>query len=124
MASATNTCVTRALFTALLAAVCLAIVPAAAVAQDAGTQQYSDPLAGTGSHTSTQAKAPTPTTTTSTATASGTQSTQSSSSSSTSSSKAAGLPRTGLDVVWLALTGVLLLGGGVALRRAAEPSDA
>ncbi|MEA2374426.1 MAG: hypothetical protein QOD53_889 [Thermoleophilaceae bacterium] len=125
MASATNTFVIRALFIALLAAACLALPPAAALAQDAGSQQYSDPLAGGGSSkkTGTQSQASTSPAPTSTA-SSGSQSTQSSTSTAATSSRSDGLPRTGLDVVWLALTGVLLLGGGVAMRRAAERADA
>ena len=114
--------VTRALITWLLVAAALALVPAAALAQNAGDQQYTDPLAGTTpSHptahksTTATASASAPTTTS--------QSTQSTASSA-SSSRSSGLPRTGVDVVWLGLTGVLLLGSGVALRRIAERSGA
>lgn len=110
---------TRALITGLLVAAALALLPSAALAQNAGSQQYTDPLSGSPKHASAQ-KPATPTTAQTTTSSQAVQSTASS----TPASSSSGLPRTGVDVVWLALTGVLLLGSGVALRRIAERSGA
>ncbi|HEX8076058.1 MAG TPA: LPXTG cell wall anchor domain-containing protein [Thermoleophilaceae bacterium] len=103
----------RTLLAALLAVVALALVPASAPAQDAGSQQYNDPLAKNPSPTTNKPAAPTANTQPSAPTAA-----RSASSGSESSSPA--LPRTGVDVAWLVLAGAALLGGGLALRRIAE----
>jgi hypothetical protein len=112
---------------ALLTVLVVAALPVVALAQSAGDQQYSDPLAGNHSAKKTTAATPTtgpsatkappvslPSTTT---TPSSTSSSSSSSSTSTSTNT---LPRTGLDE-WklVALAAALLLAGvGLRLRTA------
>jgi LPXTG-motif cell wall-anchored protein len=99
----------------VLAALLLAlVVPAAALAQGAGDEQYQDPFAQptpTATPAPTQAPAapaqPVPTATP-TATAAAAQSTPS----------GRQLPYTGIDAGLLALAGAALLGAGFALRRA------
>jgi hypothetical protein len=115
---------TRAFLTSLLAAAVLAVVPAAALAQDAGGNQYTDPLAGnptTPSEPTTPTTSPSSTTpTTSTASTSG----SSSSGGGSGESSNPGIPRTGFPAGWLALAGLISIGGGLALRRIAAGTNA
>jgi hypothetical protein len=112
----------RTLLAALATAALIALVPAAALAQDAGSQQYEDPLAGdtsgggggggggnsggagggnTGSSSNGNAQADAGT---------GTE----------SAGESDGLPRTGFDAWLLLLTSGALMAGGFALRRIAD----
>ena len=113
----------RASLASLLATAALALVPAAALAQDAGGGQYTDPLAGGGGGNNTPA-APAPTTTAqapATSTAS-TSASKSSTSTKTAASADPALPRTGFPAGLLVFFGVISIGGGLALRRiAANP---
>ncbi|MEA2351279.1 MAG: hypothetical protein QOG86_2220 [Thermoleophilaceae bacterium] len=113
---------TRSFLASLLAAAVLAVVPAAALAQDAGGTQYTDPLAG---NPTTPASNPT-TPSAGPSAAAPTTSTSSSGSSSSSSDTASkpGIPRTGFPAGWLALAGVISVGGGLALRRIAASTNA
>ena len=116
----------RTLFLTLALAALVAALPAAAVAQDAGSNQYQDPLAGEpgsgsnngngnsgggggggggGGSANTQPS-------------SGTQGAASTDDGTTAAQSRDQLPATGSDAWLLALAGVTLLGGGVALRRA------
>jgi hypothetical protein len=108
---------------------CLA-VPAAALAQSAGDEQYSDPFqedqpADQGNqgdqgnqnsgdqanqNSGTQAQDPQP---------AETAPAQSSQPTDTTATGAQTLPRTGLPALWLALSGAALLGAGIGLRRTA-----
>jgi hypothetical protein len=123
---------TRALVASAFAAVALAAAPAGALAQDAGGQQYDDPLADTPTAPSTPStpSAPTSPSTGSTASAGGTgtasPSTGTTAAAPGSEAAAAAtvtpsgeIPRTGFPVGWLAFSGFLALGSGFALRRAA-----
>jgi hypothetical protein len=113
----------RVLLASLTVAAALALLPAGALAQNAGDQQYTDPLAGSNTHPNSH-KSVTPT---ASAASPGSQSTSAQGvtpSATRSRAAGSGLPRSGVDVVWLGLTGVLLLGSGVALRRVAERSSA
>lgn len=115
----------------LLLAVAL---PASALAQSAGDNQYQDPLAGPrgnsssggssggGGGGSSGSSTPAP----STGSSSGSPGSSSGTAGSTSSSGTAGatasgsaLPRTGGHPELIALAGLVLLGGGIAVRRAA-----
>ncbi|MEA2308462.1 MAG: hypothetical protein QOI65_748 [Thermoleophilaceae bacterium] len=113
---------TRSFLASLLVAAVLAVVPAAALAQDAGGTQYTDPLAG---NPTTPANPTTPSAGPSAAspTSASTSSSGSSSSSSDTASKP-GIPRTGFPAGWLALAGVISVGGGLALRRIAASTNA
>jgi hypothetical protein len=115
---------TRTLLASLLAAAALAVVPAAALAQDAGGTQYTDPLAGNPTTPSTPS---TPSTSPS-STSQGTTSASNTSSSSSSSGSAAGanpgIPRTGFPAGWLVLAGVISIAGGLALRRVTASTNA
>jgi LPXTG-motif cell wall-anchored protein len=104
----------------LALAALVAALPAAAVAQDAGSNQYQDPLAGdpdTNSAPSTPSgggngdgnAAPSSGTQADT-TADGTQAAQTRDQ----------LPATGVDAWLIALAGSMLLAGGLGLRRVAE----
>jgi hypothetical protein len=108
----------------LATAVLLALAPAAALAQDAGSQQYQDPLAGdtnpgnsssNGSGGNGNTTRPSNTGNAQAETGTGTQ---------TAAAANDGLPRTGLDAWLLLLTGGTLLGGGFALRRVADRTRA
>lgn len=116
----------RMTLASLLAATLLALAPAAAPAQDAGSQQYQDPLAGdqndgngngngsgngSGNAGSGSGAGTAPGTPTQAAQANG-QAAQD------------GLPRTGLDAWLLVIAGTALLGGGFALRRVADRTGA
>jgi LPXTG-motif cell wall-anchored protein len=104
--------VARALLISLTAAAVIALTPVAALAQDVGGQQYTDPLA---KQPSTHSQSSPPSTQPSVQPVA--KATTTSKSQPTS---APGLPRTGIDVGWLVLTGGVLLAGGLALRRVAE----
>jgi LPXTG-motif cell wall-anchored protein len=124
----------RAPFAAVLAAAALALVPAAAVAQDASCSQYCDPLANnhkppptrsTGTGDGSSGRSPTSSsgtgTSPGTASASAAQPTQSSTTAAAPSKP--GLPRTGFPVGWLMLAGALFSSGGLALRRVSGSLD-
>ena len=112
----------------LAGALFLLPIPAAAMAQSAGNEQYTDPLAGS----SPTAKKHSSSTPTSSAPSSGSQSTgttgasgstgttsnssQAGASSSADPSSSTGLPRTGFNAWGLALMGALMLIAGVLLR--------
>lgn len=125
---------TRALVASTLAAVALAVLPSGALAQDAGGNQYDDPLSGTPSSPSTPSTPSTPPSTGSTASAGGTGTSPSGAGTASPTTPTTGattpaavatapgrgeIPRTGFPVGWLAFSGFLALGGGFALRRAA-----
>ena len=111
----------RTLLVSLAAAALLALAPAAVLAQDSGSQQYQDPLAG---------DTPNPTPNTgggggSSGNRNSTAQTQAATTRSDSaSSNGSELPRTGLDALLLLLAGTALLGGGLALRRVADRAGA
>jgi hypothetical protein len=125
---------TRALIASLVAAAALAVVPAAAFAQDAGGHQYDDPLAGTPTTPSTPSTPSAPSTastgtsgtapSTSTASASTATTGATTSAAATAAAAQPGIPRTGFPVGWLGFAGFFALGGGFALRRAAGPESA
>ncbi|MEA2474635.1 MAG: hypothetical protein QOE06_2550 [Thermoleophilaceae bacterium] len=103
----------------------MALAPAAALAQDAGSNQYQDPLAGqpgTGGHHGGGGGG---TSNVRPSSASQTQAAQSGNSSQTTRAAQAGnqLPRTGVDTWLLALCGAMLLAGGLGLRRVADRPD-
>lgn len=116
----------RAIVAILAALALVAALPAAGLAQDAGSNQYQDPLAGEpgtggggggggsggGGGGGGNGNAPSP----------GTQGVQSESGSGTNAAGTPArdqLPATGSDAWLLALGGVILLGGGLGLRRVA-----
>jgi hypothetical protein len=96
---------------ALLVALALLALPALALADSAGDNQYSDPFGGS---TPTQTA---PQSTTAPAAPAPTQPTSNTSPSSSAKDPAAQLPRTGLDLRIVGGAGVLLLGSGLLLRR-------
>ena len=110
-----------------LAVVFALALPAAAMAQSAGDNQYQDPLANPHSNSSSGSSGssgsgsstPAPSTGTSSGSSSGPAGTTSSSGAAGTGAAAtsSGLPRTGGHPELLALLGVVLLGGGVGLRR-------
>jgi LPXTG-motif cell wall-anchored protein len=114
--------VLRALVATLVAAALIAALPAAGLAQDAGSNQYQDPLAGEpgsgnddGSSGGNSGNGNTP--------SPGTQGVQPGSGPGTSAAGTPArdqLPATGSDSWLLALAGVMLLGGGLGVRRLAE----
>ena len=102
----------------LLTAVSLLALPAAALAQSAGDEQYSDPFdqveqpngsQGQGTQTSEPTPPAQPTQTTQTA--------QAPAETAQDAAPAPTLPATGLPIGLLAGTGLLLLAGGTTLRR-------
>lgn len=101
-------------------------LPASALAQSAGDNQYQDPLANPNSgsqqrSTPAPRSAPAPSQGSSAGTSSGSAGTSTAPAApSTTAAPASGLPRTGSDPAPLALVGVALLGGGLALRRLAR----
>jgi LPXTG-motif cell wall-anchored protein len=115
----------------LVATAALALSPAAALAQNgAGDQQYSDPFAGQSAPSKPKASTPAQ------ATAPATAQTQAAPAPSTTPAAPAApaaaapaatspqLPRTGFDVLPLALLGVALIGAGaLLLRRRADARD-
>lgn len=102
--------VVRSLVTSLLVAGALACAPAAALAQDAGGDQYSDPITTT-PHPSMHH--------TTTATGTPSASPARTSTATTGTARAKTLPRTGFPVSLLVLIGALSIGSGMAVRRAA-----
>ena len=106
----------------MLAALMLALaLPAAALAQGAGDEQYQDPFGGQSTPTPTATPAPTQ------APAAPVQSqapaptaTPAPSAPAPSSGSRRQLPYTGADAGLLALAGAALLGAGFALRRAVD----
>ena len=113
----------RALVATLAAAALIAAVPAAGLAQDAGSNQYQDPLAGEpgtgnsgggsggGGGGGGNGNAP----------SAGTQNAQAEPGSGTAQTPSRDqLPATGSDSWLLALAGVMLLAGGFGLRRLAD----
>jgi hypothetical protein len=120
----------RALPASLLASAALLLVPGAALAQNAGTGQYKDPLAGPGGGTTHSTPSTSTPSTSSNATPGATASAAGATASDSSTATAGGeataggsqIPRTGFPVGLLMFAGALLLWGGVGLRRAAESS--
>jgi hypothetical protein len=120
----------RALVALLIAAAALAaVVPAGAIAKNAGGTQYTDPLdPGPGQHSNPppQSTPSTPSTPSSASpSGAGTSPTATASAGTTAASASvqAGtsgeIPRTGFPVGMLMFAGALCLSGGLALRRAA-----
>jgi hypothetical protein len=109
----------------LLAAVCLLALPSAALAQNAGDEQYNDPFGGSqgdndnsGGSDGTDnggTQGPVPTTPAQTDGTLGESQPEI-----TEGTSGATLPRTGLPLVLVAATGGLLLAGGTTLRRRAS----
>jgi hypothetical protein len=91
----------------------LALLPAAAAAQSAGDEQYSDPFAGQ-SPSSTPAPAPAPATGAQPAQA--TPAPAAAPAASNAPAEAAQLPRTGWDAGVPGMLGLVLMSAGVALR--------
>jgi hypothetical protein len=91
----------------------LALLPAAAAAQSAGDEQYSDPFAGQ-SPSSTPAPAPAPATGAQPAQA--TPAPAAAPAASNAPAQAAQLPRTGWDAGVPGMLGLVLMSAGVALR--------
>ena len=113
----------------LVAALCL-LVPAVAIAQSAGDEQYSDPFGGnspssssgsSGSSGSSSSPAPGGSSGQLAQNSSGDSSTSDSSEASDTQSSGSGLPRTGSDSWLLALMGALMLLGGLFLRLGLRP---
>jgi LPXTG-motif cell wall-anchored protein len=109
---------------ASVAVACALALPASAVAQSAGDNQYQDPLA---TPNSSQPKSSTPRSTSpapsqgsSAGSGSGTAGTSTAPATPSATATTSGLPRTGADPAPLALIGLALLGGGLGLRRAAR----
>jgi hypothetical protein len=102
----------------MLAAICLLTAPAAALAQSAGDEQYSDPFGETEqpSGSQDQPAAETPAADPAAPTASGGEATAS------QQSDGPSLPRTGLPAAILAGSGLLLLFGGGSMRRRTAPA--
>jgi LPXTG-motif cell wall-anchored protein len=106
----------------LALAALVAALPAAALAQDAGSNQYQDPLAGepgTGSDGNSGGGGGG---TTNPSPGSGTQNAQADPGAGGTQSAQPGdrLPATGVDAWLLALAGAMLLAGGLGLRRVAD----
>jgi hypothetical protein len=107
----------------LLAAVCLLALPSAALAQNAGDEQYNDPFGGSQNDNGgsggnggtdnggTQDPEPAP---------AAPAQTDGTPAEATQETAAPTLPRTGLPVVLVAAGGALLLAGGTTLRRRAS----
>ena len=118
----------RALLVTFAVAGLLAAVPVAASAQDAGSGQYEDPLAGEpgsggggGGGNSGGGGGGGGGGNANTAPTNGTQGVQNATSGDTSASATGNqLPATGVDAWLIALAGAMLLGGGIGLRRAAD----
>ena len=106
----------RTVLASLAATALLAIVPVTALAQSSGSQAYEDPLAGDNT-------SPTPRSNGNGSSPGNTQKSTAQNPAAQSGSAAGNeLPHTGLDAWLLLLTGTSLLGGGLALRRAADPA--
>ena len=113
----------RALLVTLALAALVAAVPSGALAQDAGSNQYQDPLAGEpgaggGGGGNSGGGGGNPNTTPS----SGTQGAQADTNTdgSEAAQSADQLPATGTDAWLFALAGSMLLAGGIRLRRVAD----
>jgi hypothetical protein len=105
---------------AALMAVFVIALPAASLADSAGDNQYQDPFANTQPKHSGTNTAPTTTTPPATSTPAPTTQTQPTSAGTSNADPASTdgqLPRTGLDLRLVGGLGVLLLGGGLLLRR-------
>jgi hypothetical protein len=99
----------------LLTAVSLLALPAAALAQSAGDEQYSDPFSQADQPNDSQGQgteSPEPTAPTQT-----TQTSQAPAETAQDPAPGPSLPATGLPIGLLAGTGLLLLAGGTTLRR-------
>jgi hypothetical protein len=104
------------LLVVLIAVLALA-APAAVLADSAGDNQYQDPFANTAPQNTTPQTAPAPAPT-SPAQPAPAQPTSSSGGPGTDPAAASGqLPRTGLDLRLVGGAGIVLLGGGLLLRR-------
>ena len=122
----------RAPLASLLAAAVVAAVPATALAQNAGGDQYTDPLShqppGSSSHNSTSGgsnqTSSGSSSSGSSSSSSGTSSTlsgaQASASTSSGTTASSGLPRTGFPVGFLSFAGAILVSLGLGLRRVAH----
>jgi hypothetical protein len=101
-----------------IASVLLALLPAAAVAQSAGDEQYADPFGD--EQGQTEQAAPTPAATQAPATgaqpAQATQAPAAAPAASNAPAQAAQLPRTGWDAGVPGALGLVLMSAGVALR--------
>ena len=93
----------------------LALLPAAAAAQSAGDEQYSDPFAGQ-SPSSTPAPTPAPATGAQPAQATPAPAAAAAPAASNAPAQAAQLPRTGWDAFVPGALGLVLMSAGVALR--------
>jgi hypothetical protein len=101
----------------MLIAVLALAAPAAVLADSAGDNQYQDPFANTAPQNTTPQTAPAPAPT-SPAQPAPAQPTSSSGGPATDPAAASGqLPRTGLDLRLVGGAGIVLLGGGLLLRR-------
>jgi LPXTG-motif cell wall-anchored protein len=103
---------------AALAAVLVLSLPAPALAQSAGDEQYRDPFAGQDEGAGNEgdaapAPAPAPTTTTAPAESTATDPEP-------VATTAGSLPRTGSAAAWVAGFGLLLIAAGAGLRRTAR----
>jgi hypothetical protein len=113
---------------ALFAALILLLLPAVALAQSAGDEQYSDPFgdkapsSGSSPSPAPTAQAPNPSPTTDSGSQLASDPPAGSSASSNSSSSSSGsLPNTGLRAWMLAVTGGLMLLAGACLRAVIRP---
>jgi LPXTG-motif cell wall-anchored protein len=105
--------------TRLLVALAVALVlavPTVALAGGAGDNQYSDPFGGSSQPTQT-APAPTQTAPSSAPAPTSTSQPDTAGAPAASTTQAGELPRTGLDLRLVAGAGVLLVAGGLLLRR-------
>lgn len=105
----------RSRLPAALAVVVALALPAAALADSAGDNQYSDPF-GNSPPTQTQTQTTTPSAPAPSQPAS-TPAAQTQPTATTASGSSDQLPRTGLDLRVLGGAGVLLVAGGVLMRR-------
>jgi LPXTG-motif cell wall-anchored protein len=113
--------VLRAFLVTLAASALLAAIPVAAAAQDAGSNQYQDPLAGEPGSGSGNSNGNSSGGGNGSAPSSGTQNVPSESSGDAGAAQSREqLPATGADAWLLALAGAMLLGGGLGLRRVAD----
>jgi LPXTG-motif cell wall-anchored protein len=112
--------VLRALLVTLALAALVAALPAAAVAQDAGSNQYQDPLAGEpGANDPGNSPGGGGNGNGNTAPTSGTPGAQPDTGTQAAQTRDQ-LPATGADAWLLALAGSMLLAGGLGLRRVAD----
>jgi hypothetical protein len=115
--------VIRAPLASLLAIVAVAAAPATALAQNAGGDQYTDPLSHhtPTSHTSSSGGSGHTSSSSSSGTTSGSSVAQASASTGSgttaASGSSSGLPRTGFPVGFLSFAGAILVSLGLGLRR-------